>query len=141
MARVSCQKSSVQHLHDAPLQGRLLPSTILSLRTSVAAVLRHWVYDPAADPHFKLLVRAFRLERPVQRRIMPKWYLHLVLLPLSPNWARGVLSSSGGRAGGRDHFTVTALTGAALIRSRSNLVGTNLGAGPRTSSFLGDMAR
>ena len=44
-------------------------------------------------------------------------------------------------AGGRDHFTVTALTGAALIRSRSNLVGTNLGAGPRTSSFLGDMAR
>ena len=45
------------------------------------------------------------------------------------------------RAGGRGHFTVTALTGAALIRSRSNLVGTNLGAGPRTSSFLGDVAR
>ena len=45
------------------------------------------------------------------------------------------------RAGGRDHSTVTALTGAALIRSRSNLVGTNLGAGPRTSSFLGDVAR
>ena len=48
---------------------------------------------------------------------------------------------AGGRAGGRGHFTVTALTGAALIRSRSNLVGTNLGAGPRTSSFLGDVAR
>ena len=57
-------------------------STILSLRTSVASVLRHWVYDPAADPHIKLLVRAFWLERPVQRRIMPKWYLHLVLLSL-----------------------------------------------------------
>ena len=48
----------------------------------MASVLRHWVYDPAADPHIKLLVRAFRLERPVQRRIMPKWDLHLVLLSL-----------------------------------------------------------
>ena len=38
--------------------------------------------DPAADPHIKLLVRFFRLERPVQRRIMPKWDLHLVLLSL-----------------------------------------------------------
>ena len=60
----------------------LLPSTIISHRTSVASVLRHWVYDPAADPHIKLLVRAFRLERPVQRRIMPKWDLHLFLLSL-----------------------------------------------------------
>ena len=60
----------------------LLPSTIISHRTSVASVLRHWVYDPAADPHIKLLFRAFRLERPVQRRIMPKWDLHLVLLSL-----------------------------------------------------------
>ena len=61
---------------------RLLPSTIISHRTSVASVLRHWVYDPAADPHIKLLVRAFWLERPVQCRIMPKWDLHLVLLSL-----------------------------------------------------------
>ena len=61
---------------------RLLPSTIISHRTSVASVLRHRVYDPAANPHIKLLVRAFRLERPVQRRIMPKWDLHLVLLSL-----------------------------------------------------------
>ena len=60
----------------------LLPSTIISHRTSVASVLRHWVYDPAADPHIKLLVRAFRLERLVQRRFMPKWDLHLVLLSL-----------------------------------------------------------
>ena len=60
----------------------LRPLTIISHRTSVASVLRHWVYDPAADPHIKLLVRAFRLERPVQRRIMPKWDLHLVLLSL-----------------------------------------------------------
>ena len=60
----------------------LLPSTIISHRTSVVSVLRHWVYDPAANPHIKLLVRAFRLERPVQRRIMPKWDLHLVLLSL-----------------------------------------------------------
>ena len=60
----------------------LLPSTIISHRTSVASVLRHWVYVPAADPHIKLLVRAFRLERPVQCRIMPKWDLHLVLLSL-----------------------------------------------------------
>ena len=61
---------------------RLLPATIISHRTSVASVLRHWVYDPAADPHIKLLVRPFQLERPVQRRIMPKWDLHLVLLSL-----------------------------------------------------------
>ena len=60
----------------------LLPSTIISHRTSVASVLRHWVYDPAANPHIKLLVRAFRLECPVQRRIMPKWDLHQVLLSL-----------------------------------------------------------
>ena len=37
----------------------LLLSTIISHRTSVASVLRHWVYDLAADPHIKLLVRAF----------------------------------------------------------------------------------
>ena len=62
----------------------LLPLTLISYRTSVASVLRHWVYDPAAGPHIKLLVRAFRLERPVQRRIMPKWDLHLVLSLLRP---------------------------------------------------------
>ena len=60
----------------------LLPSTIISHRMSVASVLRHWVYDPAANPHIKLLIKAFRLERPVQRRIMPKLDLHLVLLAL-----------------------------------------------------------
>ena len=76
----------------------LLPSTIISHRTSVASVLRHWVYDPAANPHIKLLVRAFRLERPVQRRIMPKWDLHLVLLsllrPLFPSQSDGDGESS-----------------------------------------------
>ena len=41
-----------------------------------------WVYDPAADPHIKLLIRAFRLERLVQRRIMPKRDLDFVLLAL-----------------------------------------------------------
>ena len=60
----------------------LLPTMIISHRTSVASVLHHWVYDPAADPHIKLLIRAFRLEHPVQRRIMPKWDLHLVLSSL-----------------------------------------------------------
>ena len=49
---------------------KLLPATIISHLTSVASVLRHWDYDPAADLHIKLLIRAFRLERPVQRRIM-----------------------------------------------------------------------
>ena len=62
----------------------LFPSTIISYRTSVASVLRHWVYDPAADPHIKLLFRAFRLKRPVERRIMSKWDLHLVLF----SWLR-----------------------------------------------------
>ena len=60
----------------------LLPVTIISHRTSVASVLHHWVYDPAADTHIKLLIRAFRLECPVQCRIMPKWDLHLVLSSL-----------------------------------------------------------
>ena len=60
----------------------LLPSTIISHRTSVASVLRHWLYVLAADPHIKLLIRAFRLEHPVQCRIMPRWDLHLVLLAL-----------------------------------------------------------
>ena len=60
----------------------LLPATIISHRTSVASVLRHWVYDPAAEPHIKRLIRAFRLEGPVQRRTMPKWDLHLVLSSL-----------------------------------------------------------
>ena len=60
----------------------LPPSTIFSHHTSVASVLRHWVYDPAADPNIKLLIRAFRLERPVQRKIMPKWGSHLVLMAL-----------------------------------------------------------
>ena len=60
----------------------LLQAMIISHRTSVASVLRHWVYDPATDPHIKLLIRAFRLERPVQRRIMPKWDLHLLLSSL-----------------------------------------------------------
>ena len=56
--------------------------------TSVASVLRHWKYNPAADPHIKLLIRAFRLEWPVQHRIMPKWDLHLVLSALlSPPFA------------------------------------------------------
>ena len=67
---------------------RLLPSAIISHRTSVASVLRHWKYNPAADPHIKLLIRAFRLERPVQHQIMPKWDLHLVLSTLlSPPFA------------------------------------------------------
>ena len=60
----------------------LLPSTITSHRISVASVLRHWVHEPVAYPYIKLLVRAFRLESPVQCRIMPKWDLHLVLLSL-----------------------------------------------------------
>ena len=55
----------------------LHPATIISHRKSVASVFRHWVYDSAADPHIKLLIRAFRLERPVQCRIMPKRDLHL----------------------------------------------------------------
>ena len=55
---------------------------IISHRTFVASVLRHWVYDPTADPHIKLLIRAFRLEQRVQCRIMPKWDLHLVLSSL-----------------------------------------------------------
>ena len=72
------------HHFNTHMMHGLLPSTLISHRTSVASVLRHWVYDPAADPYIKLLVRAFQLERPVQRRIRPKWDLHLVLSLLRP---------------------------------------------------------
>ena len=49
---------------------------------------------------------------------------------------------AGGRAGGRVlPHTITALPGAILIGSRSNLVGTNVGAGSRTSLLMGDVAR
>ena len=77
-----------------------------------------------------------------------KWIRNFIphFLPLSPNWARGVLSSPAGRAGrwagGRAlPHTVTTLPGAVLVGSWSNLVGTNLGAGSRTSSFVGDLVR
>ena len=60
----------------------LLPLTIISHRASVASVLRHWEYDLAADPHIKLLIRAFQLKCPLQWRIMPKWDLQLILSAL-----------------------------------------------------------
>ena len=80
MFRVRSHHFSTYMMH--LFRDELLPWTIISHCTSVASVLRHWVYDPAADLHIKLLVRAFRLERLVQRRIMLKWDLHLVLLSL-----------------------------------------------------------
>ena len=55
------------------------PSTVISHRTSIASVLRHWRYDPAADPQIKLLLRGFRIERPRDRIAMPRWDLHIVL--------------------------------------------------------------
>ena len=58
------------------------PSTVISHRTSIASVLRHWKYDPAADPNIKLLLRGLRLQRPRERIMMPKWDLHLVLQSL-----------------------------------------------------------
>ena len=78
--RVRSQHFSTYMMH--LFRDGLFPSTIVSHRTSVASVLHHWVYDPAADPHIKLLFRAFWLERPVERRIRPMWNLHLVLLSL-----------------------------------------------------------
>ena len=78
------RKDGKCHHFNTYMMHGLLPSTLISHRTSVASVLRHWVYDPAADPYNKLLVRVFRLERPVQRRIRPKWDLHLVLSLLRP---------------------------------------------------------
>ena len=57
---------------------RYAPSTKISHRTSIASVLRHWKYDPATDPRIRALLRNFLLARPVQRRLMPQWDLHLV---------------------------------------------------------------
>ena len=61
---------------------QMTPSTIISHRTSIASVLRHWRYDPATDPQIRLLLRGFRMARPRQRISMPKWDLHLVLQSL-----------------------------------------------------------
>ena len=58
---------------------RYEPATIISHRTSIASVLRHWKYDPAVDPHISILMRSFRLARPVRHRFMPQWDLHVVL--------------------------------------------------------------
>ena len=78
--RVRSHNFSTYMMH--PFRDVLLPLTIISHRTSVASVLLHWEYNPAADPHIKLLVRAIQLERPVQWRIMPKCNLHLILSAL-----------------------------------------------------------
>ena len=70
---------------------RYAPSTIISHRTSIASVLRHWKYDPATDPRLRALLRNFQLARPVQRRLMPQWDLHLVLTALlRPPFTDGV---------------------------------------------------
>ena len=71
----------------------IAPSTVISHRTSVASVLRHWKYDPATDPNVRLLLQGMRLARPVTRRTMPQWDLHLVLLALM----RPPLASAGAR--------------------------------------------
>ena len=52
-------------------------STIISHRTSVGSVLKHWKYDPTIDPNVKMLLRGIRFDRPVQQRSMPQWNLHL----------------------------------------------------------------
>ena len=57
-------------------------STIISHRTSIASVLRHWKYDPKMDPNVKMLFWGIHLARPVQHKSMPQWNLHLVLLAL-----------------------------------------------------------
>ena len=45
----------------------------------MAPVLRHWKYVPAIDPSIKMLMRSYRLARPVGRGIMHKWDLQVVL--------------------------------------------------------------
>ena len=71
---------SFQYLHDAPVQRRITP--IDDNFTAHVCGFCVTSLDPAADPHIKLLIRAFRLECPVQHRIMPMWDLHLVHLAL-----------------------------------------------------------
>ena len=79
------------------------PATIISHRTSIASVLRHWRYDPAADPQMASLIRAFKIRRPVQRQLMPKWDLHLVLNSLlKPPFSTITTSSDGRETSGDD---------------------------------------
>lgn len=46
---------------------------------AVSSILRHWLYDPATDTTIKLLMRSYRLGRPVGRVRMSKWVLQVVL--------------------------------------------------------------
>ena len=76
--------------------------------------------------------------------VCPSVCLSHLFTPQPKLGSRGIVVAcrAGGLAGGRAlPHTVTALPGAVLIGSRSNLVGTNLGAGSRMSSFMGDVAR
>ena len=57
-------------------------STMISHWTSIASVLRHWRYDPATDLRLRALLRNFQLTQSVQRKLMPKSDLHLILAAL-----------------------------------------------------------
>ena len=73
---------SVQEHDDKLFDDNNSTSTVISHRTSIASVLRHWKYDPAMDRNVRMLLRVIQLEKPVQRKTMPQWNLHLVLMAL-----------------------------------------------------------
>ena len=68
------------------------PSTVISHWTSIASVLQHWKYDPAIESCIRALLHNFQLARPVQRKLMPQWNLHLILSALLwPPFSNGAI--------------------------------------------------
>ena len=59
------------------------PGTIISHRTSIASVLHHWNYDPTNDLHITLMLRSFRLAKPVELCTMPEWDLQVFFFCLA----------------------------------------------------------
>ena len=60
--------------------------------TSIASVLQHWQYDPAIESCIRALLHNFQLARPVQRKMMPQWNLHLILSALLwPPFSNGAI--------------------------------------------------
>ena len=84
MVSVSSQKSSFQHLHDAPLQGRTISIDVNFTSHVCGFCATSLGVRSSSRPVHQATGQGFPAGTSVQRRIMPKWDLHLVLSLLRP---------------------------------------------------------
>ena len=82
MASLQCQKSSLQYISHAFIQRRIASINHHLISHVSGFCVASLEVRSCSGSAIKLLIRAFRLERPVQCRIMPKRDLHLVLSAL-----------------------------------------------------------